>query len=186
VDVLAEVARLRATPPGWIWSRDWRRLIIPAVAIIGGVYLFDPGSLAWKSAYLGGLFVLGFVMVELSNRYAKGGARRLRASLMRATPETYFGAAGVFADGAFTQWITISEYLLEASIDERAPRSLTLRFEMIPPGPTAPYPVCVNVLIPPASDADLARLQELLSGACPSAQVALTPPSPADTSRVRA
>jgi hypothetical protein len=182
----AETARLVATPPRWIWRRDWRRLLIPGVAIIGGVYLFDPGSWLWKAAYLAGLFILGAVMVELSNRYDKGGARRLHASLVRATPETYFGAAGVFADGVFTQWMTISKYLLDASIDEREPRSLTLCFEEIPPGPTAPFPVYVNVLIPPASDADLARLQELVSTACPSAHVALTPPSLADTSTVSA
>jgi hypothetical protein len=182
----AETARLVATPPHWIWRRDWRRLIVPGVAIIGGVYLFDPGSWLWKSAYLGGLFALGFIMVELSNQYAKGGARRLHTSLMRATPETYFGASGVFADGVFTQWMTISKYLTEASIDERPPQSLTLRFEEIPPGPNPPFPVYVNVLIPPGSDGDLARLQERLSATCPSAGIALRPPLPSGTPAVSA
>jgi len=172
----AEVSRLAATPPHWVWRRDWKRLILPVVAVVGGVYLFDPGSIAWRTGYLCMLFVIMAATVALSNRYGKTAPARLRRLIASAAPETYFGASGIFTEGVYTQWLTVSNYLVEATVDEREPRSLDLFFEQIVSGSYAgPIPVHRHVLIPPgpASDIDITRLQGLISAACPSARVAL-------------
>jgi hypothetical protein len=172
----AEVARLAATPPHWVWRRDWKRIILPLVAVVGGVYLFDPGSIAWKTGYLCLLAGIMVATVALSNRYGKTAPARLRRLIASATPETYFGASGIYTEGVYTQWLTVSNYLIEATIDEREPRSIDLFFEEIVPGSYAgPIPIHRHVLIPPgsASDIDITRLQGLLSAACPSARVAL-------------
>ena len=180
-----EVARLVATPPHWVWRRDWKRIILPTVAVIGGVYLFDPGSIAWRTAYLCVLFIVMAATVALSNRYGKAAPARLRRLIASASPEAYFGASGVYAEGIYTQWLTVSNYLIEATIDEREPRSIDLFFEQIVPGSYAgPIPLHRHVLIPPgsASDIDITRLQGLLSATCPSAGIALaSEPAPAAT-----
>jgi hypothetical protein len=172
----AEVSRLAATPPHWVWRRDWKRIILPVVAVVGGVYLFDPGSIAWKTGFLSSLFIIMAGTVALSNRYGKTAPTRLRRLIASAKPETYFGASGIYTEGVYTQWLTVSNYLLEATVDEREPRSLDLFFEQVVPGSYAgPVPLHRHVLIPPgpASDIDITRLQGLLSAACPSARVAL-------------
>jgi hypothetical protein len=179
----AEVSRLAATPPHWVWRRDWKRIVLPVVAVVGGVYLFDPGSIAWKTGYLCVLFVIMAATVALSNRYGKTAPARLRRLIASAAPETYFGSSGIYTEGTYTQWLTVSNYLIEATVDERVPRSIDLFFEQIVPGSYAgPIPVHRHVLIPPgaASDVDITRLQGLLSAACPSANVALArEPAPA-------
>lgn len=179
-----EVARLVATPPQWVWRRDWKRIILPLVLVVGGVYLFDPGSIAWKTGYLCALFVLMAAMIEISNWYAKAAPARLRRLIASAKPEAYFGSGGIYTEGTYTEWLNVSNYLVEATIDEREPRSIDLFFEKAVPGAyTGPIAVHRHVLIPPgaASDNDITRLQGLLSAACPSASVSLAsePASPA-------
>jgi hypothetical protein len=172
----AEVSRLAATPPHWVWRRDWKRIVLPVVAVVGGVYLFDPGSIAFRTGYLCVLFIIMAATVAISNRYGKTAPARLRRLIATATPETYFGPSGIYTEGVFTQWLTVSNYLVEATVDEREPRSLDLFFEQIVPGSYAgPIPLHRHVLIPPgaSSDIDITRLQGLLSAACPSARVAL-------------
>jgi hypothetical protein len=181
----AEVSRLAATPPHWVWRRDWKRIVLPVVAVVGGVYLFDPGSIAFRTGYLCVLFIIMAATVALSNRYGKTAPARLRRLIASATPETYFGASGIYTEGVYTQWLTVSNYLVEATIDDREPRSIDLFFEQVVPGSYAgPIPVHRHVLIPPgsASDIDITRLQGLISAACPSARVALaSEPAPAAT-----
>ena len=104
---------------------------------------------------------------------------------MGSAPESYFGASGVFSDGLYTEWLTVGNYLLEATIDERSPRSVALRFEVIQAN-ALPLHVTRYVLMPPQPDADLARLQQLLSARCPSANVALTTSAPEATPAVTA
>jgi hypothetical protein len=172
----AEVSRLAATPPHWVWRRDWKRIILPVVAVVGGVYLFDPGSIAWRTGYLCVLFIIMAATVALSNRYGKTAPARLRRLIAAAAPETYFGSSGIYTEGGYTQWLTVSNYLVEATVDEREPRNIDLFFEQIVPGSYAgPIPIHRRVLVPPgaASDIDITRLQGLLSAACPSARIAL-------------
>lgn len=171
----AETDRLANAPPNWIWRRDWKRLSWVVVPTVIAVFVFDPGGWQWKAGYLAALLVLGIVILEVSNWSARNAPRRLRAFLMRATPESYFGSAGVLSDGVFTEWLTVSNYLLEATIDERAPRSVALRFEVIQAS-GLPLQVTRYVLMPAQPEDDLARLEQLLTAACTSANVVLTTP----------
>jgi hypothetical protein len=176
----AETDRLANAPAQWIWRRDWKRSLWPVAAIVGGVLIFDPGGWQWKAGYLSALLLLGIIIVEVSNWSARNAPRRMRAFLMGAAPESYFGSSGVYSDGVLTEWLTVSNYLLEATIDERTPRSVALLFEVIRANST-PLRVKRYVLMPAQPDDDLARLQQLLSAACPSANVALTTLAPGGT-----
>jgi hypothetical protein len=100
----------------------------------------------------------------------------LRLLMAKAPPETYFGAAGVFADGTYTEWQTDANYLLSATLDDGPPRSLTLLFAKITTGSAALQQVRLSVPIPTEADGDLARLQSALSSVCPTAQIALAEP----------
>jgi hypothetical protein len=173
----AETERLANAPPQFVWRRDWKRTLWMVVPTVVLVLIVQPGGWAWKFGYLAALLVLFVVIIEGANWGAKNAPRRLHAFLMGAAPESYFGASGVFADGVFTEWLTVSNYLLEATIDERSPRSVALRFEVIQAN-ALPLHVTHYVLMPPQPDADLARLQKLLSARCPSSNVALTTVAP--------
>jgi len=180
----AETARLIAAPPLWVWRRDWKRLLLPAGGVVLGVWFLDPGGWVWKTAYLLGLFFLTAAAVALSERYARGAPRRLRALLLDAPPESCFGEAGVFADGVFSEWRNAGKYLVDASLDEREPRSIALRFVEVAPGAAPPATIVQAVLIPPGAEADLPRLQTLLSAACPSARVSVAPPAAAGAQEI--
>ena len=171
-----QIQRLEATPPKFIVKRDWRKLGWTLAAIAGATFLFNPGRWLLDSlcVFFGcGLILAVAVWSPHENQHA---AERLRATLLKISPEVYFGHDGVFCDGIFTTWLTTNVYLTAASIDERQPRSLLFRFETIAPNPYEGYPVvaiCHNVLIPPDSQSDVARLQKELAARCPKAQIAL-------------
>ena len=101
----------------------------------------------------------------------------MRSLLLKTAPEVYFGQEGLYCDGIFTPWLSSGVYLLAASLDDRAPRSLLLRFEKIVPGATGSQPTTADFSIPlPQGDnpsGDLARLQQELSARCPTAIVNL-------------
>lgn len=167
--------RLRTTPPTFVFARDWHRFIFPFAVIIGGVAFFVPGSWLFKGTYLGLVCVAILAIAVLSGRGGASQADKLHQKLL-AAPEAYFGHDGVFADGIFTPWLNISNWLVSATIDPREPRSLLLNFERSVPnpyGPTSIIPVHHAVLIPANSAGDLARLQQELTARCPKAQVAL-------------
>jgi hypothetical protein len=167
------VARFIAEPDASSRPIDWRRLALPLVAIALGVFVFDPGDLLWKTLYT--LISCGFVvgLVLLAHRAAASAPRRLRKRLSDATPEAYFGQAGLLTDGVYTQWLTVGNYLLEATVDEREPRSLVFRFEIAGVGTNPSSESRQYVLIPAGAENDIARLQSALSAACPKARIAL-------------
>jgi hypothetical protein len=172
-----EVARLAATPPAFVLRRDWKKMM-PLIAIMMAVplFFFDL-PWAWRflaSAFIGVAIAIGIGLSKSSSGKAQ---QRLRTRLLKADPEVYFGNQGIFADGEFTPWITISNYLLDASMDERPPRSLCLKFEKTIPGGAGNQVVVELICLPlPPGDrvpGDLARLQQELSKRCPTAAVAL-------------
>jgi hypothetical protein len=170
--------RAAATPPTFLLRRDWRRLAWPLIAIVIGVYFFVPGPWLWKTAYI--LFICAAIVsiAALGGRSASSTSEKLRAKLLAASPEAWFGRDGVFCDGVFTPWLNVSTYLLAAEIDQRQPRSLLFRFERSVPnpyGPTQAIPIHQSVLIPASanSNADLIRLQHELTARCPKASIAL-------------
>jgi hypothetical protein len=168
--------RAAATPPGFVLGRDWRRFLFPFALILVGVALFAPGSWIFKSIYLA--IVCGAILLfaALAGRGPAGSAEKLRAKLLAASPEAWFGRDGVFCDGVFTPWLNVSIFLVSAAIDDRQPRSLHFRFEKSVPnpyGPTQAVPIHQAVLLPAGAEADLTRLQQELGARCPKAQIAL-------------
>ena len=101
---------------------------------------------------------------------------KIRARLLKAAPEVYFGHDGIFCDGIYSTWLGLSTYLVSASIDARQPRSLLFNFEKVVPNPYTAnqvIPIQQSVLIPSGAEADIARLQRELMGRCPKARIAL-------------
>lgn len=166
----------RSDAPTFVLSRNWHRFLWPFGAIAVSVYVFCPGGWLWKTVYI--VVVCGalFVIAVFSGR---GGARRagkLRAKLLRADPQAYFGRDGLFCDGVFTPWLNVSTYLISAAIDERQPRSARFNFERSVPnpyGPTQVVPIHQAVLIHSGKESDVARLQQELTARCPTARITL-------------
>jgi hypothetical protein len=168
--------RLKATPPTFVFRLHWKRMVLCFAGIAGGVYICCPGGWLWKTIYI--VSVCGFIAVIMffSGRGGAPHAEKLRAKLLKADPEVYFGRDGIFCDGHFAPWLNISTYLVSAAIDERAPRSALFNFERSVPNPYGPTQVVhihQAVLIPDGKQTDLARLQQELTVRCPTARVAL-------------
>jgi hypothetical protein len=114
--------------------------------------------------------------VKASPRRLDRAREKLRAKLLKAAPEVYFGHDGLFCDGVYTNWLTGNVYLTSASVDQRPPRSLLFRFEKPIPNPYSRaqvMPILRSVLIPPGSESDIARLQRELTSRCPKARISL-------------
>jgi hypothetical protein len=173
----AEVTRAAAKPPQLMWRRDWPRLCIPLVAIAIGMFAFNPGP--WLFDTLAVLaswaFILG--LIELAKVSDRAVPRRLRSLLSKVPPEAYLGPGGVYADGVYTQWQNVSNYLLQADVDDREPRSLAFLFERMQPGTTGPVRIWKSVLLPSDAHDDIERLQSALSAAVPSARISLSAPA---------
>jgi hypothetical protein len=171
-----QVDRVKATPPTFVFRRDWHRLAWPIALISGGVYIFGPGSWVFKTIYIVAVCGALVALVLLAGRGEAHAGERLREKLLTAAPEVYFGRDGVFCDGVFTPWLDVSTYLISAAIDERQPRSLLFSFERSVPnpyGPTTIIPIHQSVLIPDAAGSDLGRLQVELTARCPTARVTI-------------
>jgi hypothetical protein len=168
--------RLRVTQPTFVLSRHWHRLLWPFAGIAVGVYVFCPGTWLWKTVYNAVVCGVMLAMVLLNGRGGAHRAGRLRARLLQADPESFFGRDGIFCDGVFTPWLSGSTYLISAAIDERQPRSAMFNFERSVPnpyGPTQTIPIHQAVLIPVGRESDLAHLEQELTARCPQAKIDL-------------
>jgi hypothetical protein len=170
--VSTETART-PTAETFIWRRDWHKLAWPMLAIAAGVLIFSPGSLWFRGSYVAGIFLLFVLIIFLGQRSDKSAPHRVLAKLSKAPPEAYFGDEGVFADGDFTPWLTVGVFLLSASVDNNAPRSIVLRFSKSV-GNTIVQSDLALPLPTDHPDADLATLQQHLSARCPTATINLT------------
>ena len=171
-----QAERLSATPPTFAVARHWHRLLWTFGAIAVGVYVFCPGGWLWKTVYIVGVCGAIMVVAVLGGRGGAHGADKLRAKLLLADPEAFFGRDGIFCDGVFTPWLNVSTYLVSATIDERQPRSVLFNFERSVPnpyGPTQTISIHQAVLIPTGRESDLGRLQQELTVRCPGAQISL-------------
>jgi hypothetical protein len=172
------VARTAAQPRSWIWSRDWKLLVVP-VLVVGVVSVgWNAASVPvpWSIAFFVAIGAFMAAMIELTARFEARAPERLRRLLLNTRPETYAGEAGIFCDGVYVQWMTPSCYLTSATIDERAPRCIVLAFTQIVAGAAGTRHFQQSVLIPPDADADLRTLQTRLAARCPAATIALVPP----------
>jgi hypothetical protein len=170
------VARYAAMPRLWNWRAGWKVLAVPLVVVSVAIFVENGDDLSWKwktvSAVM--LWTLMIGTVALLNRFEKTAPLRLHRLLMNAPPDAYFGAGGLFADGVYSQWVTPGSYLLSATVDEQAPRSLTFLFQKYVGGISGWTQVAQSVLVPAGADADIARLQTALSTANPKATIQLS------------
>jgi hypothetical protein len=174
--VEAQVARLKTKPPAFVLQRDWRKFVLPFAIIAGGVIFFSPGPLVFRVGYV--LLVCGAIagLAVYSTGQERRAPDKMRAELLNVVPEVYFGHDGLFCDGAYTTWLSLNVYLMSASIDERAPRSLSFNFEKVQPSPYTGNQISAierSVVLPAGAEGDLARLQRELSARCPKARVEL-------------
>jgi len=168
-----EVARIESTTPHWQWSKDWKALALTLGAVtVPFAVNFNAADWHGLAAMTAGVWLLVIAMVALADRYGRTAPYRLRRLLATSPPETYAGAGGLYADGIFTEWQNVGNYLLTATIDESSPRSITFVFERSVSG-GATIEVRRNALVPAGVDADISKLQAALSAAFPKARIAL-------------
>jgi hypothetical protein len=171
-----QVTRVQAVPSTFVLRKAWLGLLVVYIAVGTGTFLFCQGSVLFKALYT--LVIWGVLsgMIVLGKKGEAGAAGRLRTAMKLAGSEVFFGDEGVFCDGVLMPWISTADWLLEAVVDESAPRNLLLRFEKIEPGNAgAPQASVVvqRVLLPEDSTADLATLQRELTAKCTKARVAI-------------
>jgi hypothetical protein len=182
---VAEVARLAALPPRWIWRRDWKHFLKSYAVLAAVVFALNARTVPWQwnTGVVAAAGLAMFCVIAVSQRLAKTAPYRLRRLLTSAAPEAYFGDAGVYADGTFIEWQTVGCSLIDASLDERSPRSLSFFFQKhaittadpiayVTGSGTSMIDVHKNVLIPPDADAAIAVLQTKVAAACPNAHIA--------------
>jgi hypothetical protein len=171
-----QAARMKTKPPTFILKRDWHKLALPFAIIAGGVIIFSPGPLLFRIGYV---LIVCCAIVGLAVYSAgqeRGAPEKMRAQLLKAAPEVYFGHDGIFCDGVYTTWLSLNVYLMSASIDERPPRSLLFNFEKVQPSPYTANQISAiqqSVLVPAGAEGDLSSLQRELSARCPKARVEL-------------
>ena len=160
---------------------NWRTLALLLALAAAGIFIFCPGS--WQVRTL---FVLGVCggtcgYSVWKTRHDQDASENVRTTYLKAAPEVYLGRDGLFCDGAFTTWLSVSINLTSASIDASPPRSLIFRFEEYVG--TNPYglnfsrgyiPVDRRVLILPGAESDIERLQQELTARCPKARIGLS------------
>jgi len=172
----AQLARMRATPPALILKRELRRLSWMFAMLVAGVLIFSRGSLVERIVYAIACCCGIFLAVAVSSLFDHRAPDRIHADLVKSAAEAYFGADGLFCEGAYTLWLGLNVYLMSACIDERPPRSLLFKFEKIvlnPYGPNQVVSLERHVLVPEGGESDLARLQRELKIRCPKARIAL-------------
>jgi hypothetical protein len=168
-----EVARIAAEAPPWHWRRDGAALVISLVVVtIPFAVNFNPADWKWLTALTMLSWLVLIVVIISVDAFAKTAPGRMRRLLLLGARETYIGAGGVYSDGVFTEWADMGNYLLAATVDERAPRSLTFVFERSAVG-GGTVEVRQSVLVPSDAQADLLTLQAALSLAVPRARIAL-------------
>jgi hypothetical protein len=164
-------------PPKFIFKRDWRKLVMPFGIIAGGVLIFGPGALLYRTLYVAGVCGLILGLVLLASRDSRHIPERLRKTLQKSPKQAYFGHDGVFCDGVFTTWLSMNVYLMSAAIDQREPRSLLFVFEKVVPNPYTGnqlIPIEQRVLIPHGAEDDVVRLRRELAARCSKARISLT------------
>ena len=172
-DVL--VSRTATGERSWKWTRDWWKFTASLAIVAVVLFVVDAAivPVLWNVSYVVFVGILIAATIEIVNRFGVTAPERLRRVLLKASPETYAGAAGIFCDGVYVQWVTPSYYLVSATVDERAPRCINLEFAQIVPGASLPRRFTQSVLIPPDADDDMRTLQTRLAALFPSATVAL-------------
>jgi hypothetical protein len=167
------VERLAAQPAAFELERDWRRVLLISGAILSGSFIFMTGSWGLRIGWAALCIALVLGVVEFAAWHARRAPDKLRTLLKRVAPDVWFGDDGLLCDDRLMTWLGADVYLASAALDERAPRSLSMKFEKIVPNPYgSPQTVEItqSVLIPAGAGAgDLLALRKALAERCPRA-----------------
>jgi hypothetical protein len=166
------VQAVEDTPPAVTWHKTGWKMALAIAGIAAGVMLFSPGGWVFKTIYVTGISGLLIGIAALSMHSEKNNGARTARKLSAVAPEVYFGSEGLFVDGDFWPWVSVGIYLLSAAPGQGEPAHLDFQFIKIAGGSNS---VVVNqgVLLPAGAEADLAKLQQELTVACPKASVYL-------------
>jgi hypothetical protein len=174
-----EVAVQREAPESdgaFHWRRDGKIMASISIVVLGALLFLVDAPLKMR------IIIAGIFAVTMTAGLALAGRRKAKASRLRrksttADLEVYFGQDGLFALGEFTPWLTVGVYLQAASLDQREPRSLALRFQQVVAGYGSAnlVPKTLNLPLPEIQgvENDLARLQKELSARCQKAAITL-------------
>jgi hypothetical protein len=159
-------------------KKQTRAVLILAAIILGSCFFaFRDDRWVGLGIALGMCATLAAILL-LASRSEKTAPARLRRKLTAAETAAWIAPDGLYAGGEYNPWLSTGVFLIEASLDERAPRSLLFNFEKIQPsaGASSTSIVAQAVLIPAALDAaqlnqQLAALQPQLDSIATTAKV---------------
>ena len=161
-----------AAPPAFQWRKSWWKVLSVFGAVTIAVAFLSPGGWVFKTIYLSGIWAMVFGLAAWSAHSQKTIGKRLGTTLGAASPDVYFGAEGLFADGVFLPWLTSGVYLLAAFRGQGEPSHLDFQFLKIGAGSSSQV-VTQSVMLPEGAEADVARLRKELAAKCPSASISL-------------
>jgi hypothetical protein len=158
-------------------------ILLAGCALLG---MAVPGNARYVILSVGGIaLMLAVILLPVMYFTARQFDRSLTALELNpwvhwagdgAGAEAYFGHDGLYCNGVYTTWLSLSVYLTSAEIEDGPPRALLFTFEKVSTGPYAANqitPVQQRVLIPADAEADVARLQRELRVRCPKARISL-------------
>ena len=161
-------------PRGFVFSRDWKRLIVPLVLGYGGIWYASEFYRVLPGVFLVIFSMLFFATPVLQWRRAVNARDNYRRKLISLPREACISCAGYLFEGVFTPWNVGLDHLLSAGVEEFPIRHLRLivqryvmtnrRYEK------ARVQVEQRVLLP-ASGAELGPLAELMRTARPEAKI---------------
>jgi hypothetical protein len=140
----------------------WAALVSPEDAELP--LIFAALVLAIGTAALGGL--------HIKARRSDYASTALMANFwVRWQDDIWLGPDGLLIGGAYTPWLSSSNYLIEARVETGPPISLLLTFEKA--SGARYFPVTTRVPIPEGRESDLEALEGKLKARCPKARVNL-------------
>jgi hypothetical protein len=163
-----------AKNPPFQWKRDgwkWTKFLLFITLLFALGALVTGGTFRERVTLVAIATSFILVMMVLVAVVGHGAAERHYRRLLAAPPEAYFGAEGVFCNGAFTPWKLSGAYLIRANALHDPPARVELVFEQFS-GSTS-MEVTKRVPIPEGRESDLPLLQEKLSATSRTARVRL-------------
>lgn len=169
-----QIARMSTTTKPINHLKVWKGIFLVAALLGISSMVALPRGMIRLWGFLALLALSALIILSVAWSQSRLAAK-YRSKLLASPPETYFGNAGLFAEGDLTAWLSDEIYLLSADIEKTTPRCLSLFFERVNAG--SPGMEISHerkfIMIPAGADADLATLQRELSASCPKARVSL-------------
>ncbi len=155
----------------WNWTR-----VLLFILFCGGLFvlgaLFTGASLEENSIIVGGLTGSIVLLALVAYWFDRTNFDRRYRRLLKASPESWFGDEGVFANGTYTPWILSGRYLLTATAAIDQPARLMLVFESF--NGSSSTQITQRIPIPDGHLTDLPVIEQKLNACCKTASVNLS------------